>query len=201
MPELALALLVLYLGLAFGLRTVIQIRRTGSSGFVGLRGAVGSPEWIGGVGFALAIMLGILGPVLAVAGVLGPVEVLDGRVGHAAGAVMTVFGIASTLLAQLAMGDSWRIGVDESERTELVTEGPFAIVRNPIFAAMLPTSLGLVLLVPNVVAIAGLVMLATALQVQTRIVEEPYLLATHGDAYARYAAGVGRFLPGLGFLR
>jgi protein-S-isoprenylcysteine O-methyltransferase Ste14 len=41
-------------------------------------------------------------------------------------------GLAGSLLAQLAMGDSWRIGVDESEKTELVTAGPFAVVRNPI---------------------------------------------------------------------
>lgn len=200
MPELALILFALYFALAFGLRTAIQLRRTGSTGFVGLRGRVGSVEWLGGVGFGLALVLGVLGPVLAVVGALDPIAALDGRVGHAVGAVMTVFGILSTLLAQLAMGTSWRIGVDETERTELVTEGPFAIVRNPIFGAMLPTALGLVLLVPNVVAIAGLVMLATALQVQTRAIEEPYLLRTHGEQYASYAARVGRFLPGIGRL-
>jgi len=91
--------------------------------------------------------------------------------------------------------------VDATERTELVTAGPFALVRNPIFAAMLPTSLGLVLLVPNVVALVGFVALFAALQVQTRAVEEPYLIATHGQTYVTYAARVGRFFPGLGRLR
>ena len=57
--------------------------------------------------------------------------------------------------AQIAMGASWRIGVDPDERTELVMDGPFAVVRNPIFAAMLPTALGLTLLVPSWVAILG----------------------------------------------
>lgn len=61
------------------------------------------------------------------------------------------------------------------------------------FAAMLPTSLGLLLLVPNAAALVGFV----ALQVQTGAVEEPYLLATHRDAYAAYAARVGRFVPGI----
>ena len=98
------------------------------------------------------------------------------------------------------MGDSWRIGVDEEERTALVTSGPFAVVRNPIFAAMLPTSLGLALLVPNVVALAGLAALVIALEIQVRLVEEPYLLRAHGDAYSEYAARVGRFVPGLGRL-
>jgi hypothetical protein len=36
MAVLALALYVLYLALAFGLRTLIQLRRTGSTGFHGL---------------------------------------------------------------------------------------------------------------------------------------------------------------------
>ena len=99
------------------------------------------------------------------------------------------------------MGRSWRIGVDPGERTELVTAGPFALVRNPIFAAMLPTALGLTLLVPSWVALAGLAGLIAALELQVRVVEEPYLLQVHGDAYATYAARVGRFVPGVGQLR
>jgi protein-S-isoprenylcysteine O-methyltransferase Ste14 len=35
---------------------------------------------------------------------------------------------------------------------------------------------------------------------QVRAVEEPYLLSVHGDAYATYAARVGRFVPGVGRL-
>lgn len=82
--------------------------------------------------------------------------VLDGTVGHVAGVVLFAFGLATTLWAQIVMGDSWRVGVDPVERTDLVTDGPFGLVRNPIFAGMLPTSLGLALLVPNVVGLIGL---------------------------------------------
>ena len=32
------------------------------------------------------------------------------------------------------------------------------------------------------------------------LVEEPYLLAMHGAAYAAYAARAGRFVPGIGRL-
>ena len=107
-------------------------------------------------------------------------------------------GLAATLYAQLTMGESWRVGVDESERTALVTDGPFALVRNPIFAAMIPTSLGLALMVPNVVALAGFAALVLALEIQVRLVEEPYLRRVHGQAYARYAARTGRFAPRVG---
>lgn len=198
MATLALVLYAAYLALAFGLRTVIQLRRTGSSGFHGIGGRPGSPEWIAGVGFALALLLGLAAPVLALAGVVGPVDALDTTALHAAGAALAVAGILATFLAQVAMGASWRIGVDPAERTALVTSGPFALVRNPIFAAMIPTALGLALLVPSWVALAGLAGLLVALELQVRVVEEPYLGQVHGDAYAAYAARVGRFVPGVG---
>lgn len=198
MPELALGLFGLYFALAFGLRSIIQLRRTGSTGFKGVSGELGSVEWLAGVLFVAAIVLGVLAPVLDLAGALEPIGPLDGGAGHLAGAVLYAGGLGGTLAAQLAMGDSWRIGVDPTERTALVTTGPFAVVRNPIFSAMIPTSIGLALLVPNMVAVAGVAVLLVALEVQVRVVEEPYLKAVHGEAYERHAARTGRFVPGLG---
>ncbi len=79
-----------------------------------------------------------------------------------------------------------------------ITAGPFALVRNPIFSAMVPAFLGLALLVPNIAALAGFAALLVALEVQVRLVEESYLLRTHGARYADYASRIGRFVPGLG---
>jgi hypothetical protein len=61
---------------------------------------------------------------VGLAGALDPVPVLDGPAAHAFGFVLFFAGLAGTLWAQVAMGASWRIGVDEAESTELVTEGP-----------------------------------------------------------------------------
>ena len=127
-----------------------------------------------------------------------PIDAFDRPLAHVAGVVLFILGLAATLGAQFAMGSSWRIGVNPSESTALVTHGPFAWVRNPIFSAMLPTSLGLTLMVPSWLALAGFVGLVIALQLQVRVVEEPYLREVHGDAYAQYQARVGRFVPGLG---
>ena len=170
MAELALALYGVYVLLAFGLRTWVQWRRTGSTGFHGLGGRPGSAEWLAGAGFVVALGMGAAAPVLALADVLEPIAALDGPAAQVAGAILSVAGIGLTLAAQLAMGDSWRIGVDPGERTALVTDGPFAHVRNPIFSAMIPTALGLTLLVPSVLAIAGLVALVLALELQVRVV-------------------------------
>jgi protein-S-isoprenylcysteine O-methyltransferase Ste14 len=82
-----------------------------------------------------------------------------------------------------------------------VESGLFGLVRNPIFSAMLLVTIGLVAIVPSVVAFVGLVALLVALELQVRIVEEPYLLRTQGEPYAAYARRVGRFVPGIGGLR
>lgn len=201
MATLALLAYAVYLALAFGVRSWLQARRTGSTGFRGVHGRVGSPEWLAGVLFVVALAVGVAAPVLALIGTVEPIGALDRTPVHIAGVAFFVVGLAATLAAQVAMGESWRIGVDSSERTELVMDGPFSIVRNPIFSAMLPTSLGLALMVPSWVAWAGMAALFVALELQVRVVEEPYLLRTHGRRYAGYAATVGRFVPGAGRLR
>jgi protein-S-isoprenylcysteine O-methyltransferase Ste14 len=66
---------------------------------------------------------------------------------------------------------------------------------------MIPAFVGIALLAPNPLTIAGALGVIAALELQTRRVEEPYLLRTHGERYAAYAARVGRFLPGIGRLR
>jgi protein-S-isoprenylcysteine O-methyltransferase Ste14 len=200
-PELALALLAAYGLVAFVGRALVQLRLTGSTGIKGISGSFGSTEWLAGVLFLAAIGLCVAGPVLDERDSLRSIDALDGDAAHAVGAVLAVTGLLATVGAQLAMGEAWRIGVDPEERTRLVTSGPFAVVRNPIYAGIIPFFAGIALLVPSALTIAGAVLILVALELQTRLVEEPYLLGVHGREYAEYAARVGRFLPGVGRLR
>jgi protein-S-isoprenylcysteine O-methyltransferase Ste14 len=57
---------------------------------------------------------------------------------------------------------------------------------------------GFALLVPTWISIVGLVLLVGSVELQVRLVEEPYLRRLHGSAYAGYVAAVGRFLPKVG---
>ena len=197
MAVAALALYGVWFLLAFGVRIAVQLRRTGDTGF---RGVATSQGWLGilpGVLFTLALFLGVAAPVADLVG-LGRIDALDAPVVGAAGVVLAAAGVVLTLVVQLAMGNAWRIGVDESERTDLVTEGPFRVVRNPIFSVMLLTAVGLALMVPNVIAVIAVAALVAGLELTVRLVEEPYLLRTHGIAYRSYAARVGRFVPAIG---
>jgi protein-S-isoprenylcysteine O-methyltransferase Ste14 len=198
---LALALYAIYLGLVVGVRVLIQVRRTGSTGLHAPSGQIGSAEWIAGVGFVVALLVGVAAPVLALLDLVEPLPALDTRAVHIMGFGFAITGIAMTFYSQLAMGASWRAGVDPEERTELVTGGPFALVRNPIFAASLPASLGFMMLVPSWIALLGFCGLVVALELQVRAVEEPYLLRAHAEEYAAYAARVGRFVPGVGRIK
>lgn len=53
---------------------------------------------------------------------------------------------------------------------------------------------------PNAVSLAGLALTFAAVELFARRVEEPHLVAVHGDAYRAYTRAVGRFLPGVGRL-
>jgi protein-S-isoprenylcysteine O-methyltransferase Ste14 len=79
-----------------------------------------------------------------------------------------------------------------------VVGGVFRIVRNPVYTALGIMALGLTLLVPNAIALAGLAMLIIGAQLKVRLIEEPYLHKVHGSQYVDYISKVGRFLPGRG---
>ena len=195
----AVGLLLVYGVLAFGVRVGVALRTTGRTGIVRLRG-VPSIELVGGLLFIGSGAMGVANPILVLGDVIEPIDALDVTGLHALGFAFAGIGIAGTFLAQLEMGASWRIGVNESERTDLVTGGIFSLCRNPIYTFMVITWLGLALLVPTWLSIASVPAAILALEVQVRLVEEPYLLSGHGDSYRAYASQVGRFVPGLGLL-
>lgn len=200
MPTLALVLYALFVLLAFGLRTLVHLRQTGSTGLRLPPPGAATAARAGSALFVLALLLAALAPVLTLVGLLGPLALLDGPAVRAVGLVAYLLGALVTLWAQFAMGASWRIGVDPSERTALVTRGPFILVRNPIFSGILLAAAGIGLLVPNGLALLAWVVLLAGIELQVRRVEEPYLLGTHGGNYAAYAAATGRFVPGVGRL-
>ena len=201
MPIVALVLFGVFAALGFGWRSWEQRRRTGSTGFRGVSGRLGSAEWFAGAGFVAAPAVAVLASILQLLDVAAPVAVLHAPWIQISGIVVAIVGIFATVYAQLDMGDSWRIGVDPGETTTLVRTGVFGWVRNPIFTAMITFGFGIALVTPNLVALAGFLLLVATIELQVRIVEEPYLLTVHGDDYRDYLTNVGRFMPGVGVSR
>jgi protein-S-isoprenylcysteine O-methyltransferase Ste14 len=115
----------------------------------------------------------------------------------AIGAVLMVVGLALMVTAQLELGASWRIGIEEGARPGLVTGGLYRYSRNPIFLAFLLMMLGYALLIPTPLSLALLVGTYAGIRRQISF-EEEYLERTYGEAYRDYARRVGRFVPGIG---
>ena len=198
MAPAALALYVLFALLTFGWRAWLQFQRTGDHGIRAFSGPLLS---IAGVSSFLLTAGGIVALLAPLAEILGGERIAMAPFPastRAAGLVLMPFGIVLTLIAQIEMGASWRIGVDPNEKTALVTTGLFAWVRNPIYTAMLTTLFGLALAVPNVLAALAYLVAFLGLELHVRKVEEPYLLRFHPAGFRDYARRVGRFVPRVG---
>lgn len=192
---MALLLQVAFLAVAFGWRTMIHRRRTGDSGLRWQR--ADRVARFSGALFVAALLLGTVGVALAAFGAMRTWGPLDGSGMLVAGVGLFAAGAALTLWAQATMGSSWRIGVDPTERTALITHGPFGSVRNPIFTAMVAAAAGLAALAPTALTAASVAILVAAVQVQVRRVEEPHLSQAM-PGWRTYAQQVGRFVPPFG---
>jgi len=198
MAELAIAILIAYAVLAFFVRVAIHVHDTGTTGLLGLREGAGPVEVLAGAMFLGGMVMGVLSPVLVLTGGLEPIDALDIGALHVIGTILASVGVLAVFLAQLGMGESWRIGVSDDERTGLVTGGWFAFCRNPIYTSMIAAWTGFALMVPTWLGIAALAVVTVGLELQVRAVEEPHLVRTHGEEYRAYTSRVGRFVPGVG---
>ena len=181
------------LAAAFGWRTVLHRRRTGMSGWL----APPTPAaWVGDGLFTAGALAALAAPGLDLTGILRPAPFLDRRPIKVCGAVLLAAGAALALGAQAQMGATWRAGIDLAD-DQLVTQGPFRLMRNPFYTGMTVASVGVAIMVPNLAALTGIAALAAGSQIDARLVEEPHLRATHGATYDAYATAVPRFLPRL----
>jgi protein-S-isoprenylcysteine O-methyltransferase Ste14 len=179
-----------YLALAFGWRSWRQYRTTGDWGFRLSR----ETEPVARAASGLITAGTVAGFVGAAAGA-GPAPRRSAmRVLGLAGMAAAVAGV---LRAQLDLGASWRIGVKTDEETALVTTGLFGPVRNPIFSFMALFGVANAVAVPNRATITGAAALVGGIEMQVRLVEEPYLRSVHGAAYDEYMRAAGRFAPRL----
>jgi protein-S-isoprenylcysteine O-methyltransferase Ste14 len=200
MATIALCLCLAYLVVVFVLRSVLQKREFGSSGWLGGTGATPA-ERVANLLFVVGCGLDLLAPTLVLTGRLRPWAPLDSSAVHAVGIALLVGAIVAANMAQRTMGAEWRTGIAPGAPSRLVTSGPFAIVRNPVYTTMVASSSGVGLLVPTVIGLVAVPLCLLSLEVQTRLVEEPFLLERHGGRYLAYAGTVGRFLPRIGRLR
>ena len=97
--------------------------------------------------------------------------------------------------AARALGRQWRVDAALNESHELVTSGPYGLVRHPIYLSMLCLVLGTgFMITPWVVLIIALAAFVIGTEIRIRI-EERLLAAHFGDEFDRYQHSVSAYLP------
>lgn len=98
------------------------------------------------------------------------------------------FGITLTVF-----GNSFRVGIDEKTTDALVTTGPFAFSRNPIYVSFIAFFLGIFLAYATV--ITGVFLLFLVILIHRQILrEEKFLESFYGKKYEEYCVHVRRYI-------
>lgn len=109
------------------------------------------------------------------------------------GGIIGVLGVIVFGVSVWTMRDSWRAGIAENDRTEMITEGIYQISRNPAFLGFDLVYAGVLILFfhPLHALFAGFAMVMLHLQI---LQEEKYLPTVFGMEYEEYKGRVCRYL-------
>ena len=92
------------------------------------------------------------------------------------------------------MGEQWRMGIDPTQKFNLLVDGPFARVRHPIYALSILLMICSVVILPcNTMFVLAAIHIVL-MHIKARN-EERFLLHSKGQPYADYCRRTGRFLP------
>ena len=103
-----------------------------------------------------------------------------------------MLGDAVFLLSVLCMKDSWRAGIPDRDKTELITAGIYRYSRNPAFLGFDLMYAGVLLLYGNLLTLAASAFAVVMLHLQI-LQEERFLEDTFGPVYTAYRKQVFRY--------
>jgi protein-S-isoprenylcysteine O-methyltransferase Ste14 len=112
----------------------------------------------------------------------------------AAGVALAWAGVALHARARRALGVRWSSAVAAPPDHQIVTQGPYAIVRHPLYLGVLLLAAGTVLAHTSAATLCIAAGLAAGM-VRKIPAEERVLRATCGEAWRRYAAEVPALVP------
>ena len=122
-----------------------------------------------------------------------PIPVLSNVYLRYIGIILLFLNLVISFLALMQMRDSWRVGIKEDDKTDLIISGIFKITRNPYFLSYIILFLAYILLVSNVLII--ICSLLSFISMHKMIMkEEKYLEALHSNKYLDYKKNVPRYL-------
>ena len=110
------------------------------------------------------------------------------------GCILGILGVGVFVISILTMRDSWRAGVPNDEKTELVTTGIYAYSRNPAFLGFDLIYLSILFMFFNRGLLVITVLTVVMFHLQIVKVEEDFLIKTFGEEYLEYRKKVCRYI-------
>ena len=109
------------------------------------------------------------------------------------GCGLLLAGFLANVSLHFYMGENWRSGIRVDDKTQLITDGPFALSQNPMMLCVIMAQVGLFLALPSAFTLVCLAVGVWAVVAQVRV-EQRLLRQRFGAAYDEYVARTPRWL-------
>lgn len=111
-----------------------------------------------------------------------------------ASAVSSLAGVSLAIWSRVTLGRDWSVNVTLKEGHELVTSGPYARIRHPIYTAVILLAIGLFLLFETLGGTIGVALLVLGCWIKLRQ-EEGLMIGQFPEAYPAYMGRTKRLVP------
>jgi len=109
------------------------------------------------------------------------------------GLALLALGLGFAIWARVHIGRNWGTPMTQKDEPELVTSGPYHLVRHPIYSGILVAALGTAVALSWMWLIA--VVLAAIYFIYSATVEERYMAKQFPDAYPAYKRSTKMLVP------
>ena len=110
------------------------------------------------------------------------------------GAVITVAGLSFAIWARIILGTNWSRSVTIKQDHELITAGPYRLVRHPIYTGILTGFLGSAAATGQLRGLLAFALVFLALWYKLRL-EESWMRSQFGDVYTNYSRRTAALVP------
>ena len=110
------------------------------------------------------------------------------------GAAVTIAGLLFAVWARVHLGRNWSRSVTIKQGHELITTGPYAVVRHPIYTGILTGFLGMAIAISQVRGFIVFVLIFLVFWFKLRM-EEEWMRTQFGETYATYARQTAALVP------
>lgn len=122
------------------------------------------------------------------------IDFLDNQFFKIIGFVIGILGLFICRIAQVTIGKSWRVGIDENAKPGLITNGIYKYMRNPTYTGLFALCFGIWIINPTFLYSYWILAFFIMMEFQVRC-EEEYLENQYGKDYLDYCKRTKRYIP------